>query len=463
MHNQIDKVDFYEKIADEGTTSEELMEIVCSDDIEEETLDEVLEHKNATTRIKKVITNHKKYIPKKIIDSERDMNYLLDRKSNLSNNVLDIIADTDIDYSKGYKSAVFGNTANAPRCLFESQEIAEHMEKKGKNILSNIGVENEMTRNEKILLMFLLVSQNHDDKNMYNLTLNKELLSRVFGTQVSDYNRIIREAVNGLMSNRFMYFKGINGTQEPILNKSVNAFLDNGRDVQVQISNTLKEYFANFKRGYYTQIVMLDVVKLKKRSVPLYLFLKNKEGIINKKKKPGTEMYFSKDELMKAFKATQPKFANFKNEFLMKAKADINKNTNCEITIHVLTAKEKKTDPRYINDDTKEVVFTIQNKVIPNAITRLLNASSSIYGKKLKIEEGSFEICKIELDPVKEGHIAVLLKTKEGIEFPRTVSLNTITDQFRKTISEVNTETMEREKAEREAQAEANAKAAGIS
>ena len=308
----------------------------------------------------------------KDIKTDREVNYLMNRKSNFANTAIGVLAGTAIvveDDNDETKEALFNN----------KREESE-------NIISNLGVKKQTTANERFLLMFLLATQDYKDTEMYDLTLNRDAIEKIFPEENlrkgGGYKRIIRDSVNGLMGNSFLYYKDGSIVENSILTRTENTFFDTGKNIKVRISPDLKEHFADFKNQNYTQFTYLNMLNIKETSKPLYLHIKKLDGNLNSKKRAGSNIVLSKKDVLRFYNSKNSNFAIFKNKILKVAKEDINENSDCIITMRMMTVKEK----RERNDKDvklgKEVIFTIVNKIVVSAKTRLLNAVEAIKGNK---------------------------------------------------------------------------------
>jgi len=363
----------------------------------------------------------------KDIKTDREVNYLMNRKSNFANTAIGVLAGTAIvveDDNDETKEALFNN----------KREESE-------NIISNLGVKKQTTANERFLLMFLLATQDYKDTEMYDLTLNRDAIEKIFPEENlrkgGGYKRIIRDSVNGLMGNSFLYYKDGSIVENSILTRTENTFFDTGKNIKVRISPDLKEHFADFKNQNYTQFTYLNMLNIKETSKPLYLHIKKLDGNLNSKKRAGSNIVLSKKDVLRFYNSKNSNFAIFKNKILKVAKEDINENSDCIITMRMMTVKEK----RERNDKDvklgKEVIFTIVNKIVVSAKTRLLNAVEAIKGNKYKIEEGDFDVVNIQLDPVTEGSVVITMKTQDDLEFTRNKTIDEVIEAFEDIVNEV--------------------------
>lgn len=280
---------------------------------------------------------------------------------------------------------------------------------------------------------------------MYNLTINRDALKKIITTN-SDakdaYKRIIRESLNNLMDNSFVYYRGTKKIESKIFTTVEKIFEDNETNIRIQINPELKEHFANFSKGNYTQAVMLYILKLKPKSLPLYLQIKKKDGYSNKNKRAGSPIYLSKEELIKLYSTEYKSFSKFKTNILTPSIEDINKKSDVTITMKIMSAKEKRKRSKYMLEKNVEVIFTIVNKYSISAKQKLLHAKNSIIGKFLKIDEGKFQIIGYDLDPVSTESVVVTLKTNTNIEFIRVKTIYEVIRQFSKEAEKAEDEIM---------------------
>lgn len=371
----------------------------------------------------------------KIYDTDKELNYILTRKSNIANAVVDVLAGTAtvVDESKN----------EVVKSLFKDEEALQKAINENKNILGNIGLKSKITVNERALLMFMLITQDYEDNEMYNLTINREVISKIFSSKNQNNQRLIREAVNGLMRNSFLYYRGLEVVESHILLQSENCFIDNGRSIRVMINPELKEHFASFKKCSYMQTAAINILNLKEESKPLFLHIKKLDGYLNSKKAAGSYIYLSETELLKIYNSKRKNFAIFKSEKITPAIKDINLNTDSIITVRRMTVKEMRARSKYLENLDKCIIATIKNKVIDLPKDRVVKAIDKIAGEMFKIEEGEFKIINLKFDPVTATNIMVSLKTAESIEFSRTVHVNILMERFKEQIENSEDERVE--------------------
>lgn len=339
---------------------------------------------------------------------------------------------------------IFSGFSDPGRQKFYSEIALKKARENDQILMSNLGVEKKLTKNERYLLMFLVSSQKYTSTELRDLRIERDALNDLF-YDIEDKDDAIRRATKGLFNNRFSYYEGNDDllSLKPIVSHAKIDKDDNGRIVQIKINPDFVKIFTDYTQGNWTSFILSSLIKLKPFSQTIYLQLKNLDGKNRNNRQRGPiSFYMSIAELMNIVGSRRARFAALRKDILEPALLEINSKTDMKISFKKLSAKEKRNLEVGKSPDGKielgrkysgvEIEFTTE-RTKKDLVDRLLHAKNDICGEMMDLfgDGPIYRIVDFKPHPAKDNVLTVTLLTTTDEEFTESIKTEAFAKPFR--------------------------------